>query len=108
MITFNGLKYYKNDSDLVDTLFQTGATGSGNYKLYKNRIELTSGSGSVLAIVRERGIFKDASSVILSSKGSNGRYLHSTSSADDKLFNIPSDYMAKLEQANKLLIDNNI
>lgn len=108
MITFNGLKYYKNESDLVDTLFQTGATGSGTYKLYKNRIELTSGNGRCIAVVRERGRLEGASSVILSSKTSTGRYMQSTTSSDEKLFNIPTGYMAKLEQANNLLIDNNL
>lgn len=109
MIEFNGRKYAKNESELIDSLFTTGGTLDGTYKKYHNRIELTHGNKEhCIAIVREKGIYKDATSSMVVSKANNGRFMYSTSSWDDKLFNIPDSYMAKLDNANSLLKQFNL
>jgi hypothetical protein len=108
MIEFNGRKYAKNESELIDSLFSTGGTLDGTYKKYHNRIELTHGSGDTIAVVREKGIYKDATSSMVVSKANDGRFMYSTSSVDDKLFNIPNSYMAKLDNANSLLKQFNL
>lgn len=107
-IIFNGREYGINEEAVIDSLFNRDGTLDGTYKKYKNRIELTANNGSTIAIGREKGIYKDASSVIISSKGNNGYYMHSTSSIDDKLFNIPSGLMEKLDNANTLLKQFNL
>ena len=38
MITINGRKYAKNDSEFTDTLFDKDGTAQGFYKKYKRRI----------------------------------------------------------------------
>jgi hypothetical protein len=109
MIEFNGRKYAKNESDLIDSLFTTGDTLDGTYKAYHNRIELTHGNKEhCIAIVREKGAYKDATSSMIVSKADNGRFMYSTSSIDDKLFNVPSSYMDKLDNANRLLKQFNL
>lgn len=109
MIEFNGRKYAKNDSELVDSLFTTGGTLDGTYKKYHNRIELTHGNKEhCIAIVREKGVYKDAISSIIVSKVNKCRFMYSTSSIDNKLFNIPNSYMAKLDNANALLKQFNL
>ena len=98
MIKLYGQTYVKNTSALVDTLFNPRGTANGTFKRYRNRIELTHTSGEVLAVV------KAVDGIVLSTKA-NGRYMHSTTSKADKLFNVPSSYMAMVEQAGELLQD---
>ena len=95
-IKLYGQTYTKNDKALVDTLFNAGGTANGTFKRYKNRIELTHTSGEVMAVVRA------IDGVALSTKA-NGRYMYSTTSQADKLFSVPDSFMAKIEQADKLL-----
>ena len=95
-IKLYGQTYAKSDKALVDTLFDANGTANGTFKRYKNRIELTHTSGEVMAVVRA------IDGVVLSTKA-NGRYMHSTTSQADKIFNLPSGFMAKIEQADKLL-----
>ena len=96
--------YCKDDNAVVETLFTSGVTANGTYKVLKNRIELKHTSGATIAIVRERGRHKDATSALVVSK-SGERFSFSTSLIDERLFNIPDSYMAEKEQANALLLD---
>lgn len=40
MITFNGVKFAKNDKEMTDSLFQQGGTCAGFYKVTKRGIQL--------------------------------------------------------------------
>jgi len=95
-IKLYGQTYAKNDKALVDTLFHANGTANGTFKRYRNRIELTHTSGEVMAVVRA------IDGVVLSTKA-NGRYMYSTTSQANKLFSVPSSFMAKIEQADELL-----
>ena len=98
-IKLYGQTYVKTTSDLVDTLFNPSGSANGTFKRYKNRIELTHTSGEVLAVV------KAVDGIALSTKAEDGRYMHSTTSKADQLFNVPSGYAAMVEQAGQLLQD---
>ncbi len=96
-IKLYGQTYVKNTSDLVDTLFNPSGSANGTFKRYKNRIELTHTSGEVIAVI------KSVDGIMLSTKANDGRYMHSTTLKADQLFNVPSSYMAMVEQAEELL-----
>lgn len=100
-IKLYGQTYAKNDKALIDTLFNANGTANGTFKRYRNRIELTHTSGEVMAVVRA------IDGIVLSTKA-NGRYMHSTTSQADKLFSVPSSFMATIEQADELLQSCNL
>ena len=109
MINLYGQIYVENNSQLVHTLFDTGNTANGTYKLFKNRIELTHTGGEILAVVREKGGAQLPSHTILSSKcRKSSRYIYSCSTLAEQLFSIPSGYANSLSQANDLLIEHSI
>ena len=99
-IKLYGHTYTKNESNLVDTLFNANGTANGTFKQYKNRVELTHTSGEVVAVVR----CKDGE-VVLCTKSEDGRYMHSTTSQAGKLFGIPDSFMEQIDQAGELLQD---
>jgi len=98
-IKLYGQTYVNNTGYLVVTLFNPSGTANGTFKRYKNRIELTHTSGEVVAVI------KAVDGIVLSTKADDGRYMHSTTSKADQLFNVPSSYMAMVGQAGKLLQD---
>lgn len=50
MITINGVKFAKNESEFIDSLFSE-KTCYGTYKTYKNRIMLYDAQGNLFAAV---------------------------------------------------------
>ena len=109
MINLYGQTYVKNNSRLVNTLFETGSTANGTYKLFKNRIELTHTSGEILAVGRERGRAQLPSyTVVVSKCVKSRRYMYSATNLAKQLFAIPESYTDLCSQANDLLIEHSI
>jgi len=55
MIILNGKKFAKNDTEFVDSLFQTGGTCDGFYKANKKSIHLMNMQGERIATINKYG-----------------------------------------------------
>ena len=109
MIKLYGQTYVKNNSQIVTTLFDTGGTANGTYKVFKDRIELTHTSGEILAVGRERGGAQLPSyTVVVTKCGKSRRYMYSYTNLAKQLFSIPESYIESQSQANDLLIEHSI
>ncbi len=66
MLTFNGKKYARNESELVDTLFKSGGTANGLYKTTKNKTLLYKPNGELFACIshnQKQGYFAVSASI---------------------------------------------
>ena len=71
MIVLNKKKFVKNDSELIETLFQkTGGTGVGYYKVLKYKIKLYNIQKELIGVITKNGVLAKASKI-------NGRYWYS-------------------------------
>ena len=83
MITFNGNKFAKTESEFTNSLFESGGTCLGYYRKVKGGIKLLDHNKELFAFIVSRG----HESFIVSAtqkKGKRAVYMFSTSSIDDK------------------------
>jgi hypothetical protein len=83
MITFNGLKFAKNNSELVDSLFTSGGTCAGLYKRTMNGTKLYRPNGELFAYIvhnPKQGYFVVSAGM----REDRPFYMYSTCSIDEK------------------------
>lgn len=94
MLIFNGLKFAKNDAEMVNSLFAGGNTCAGFYKQIKSGFQLLNLQKELFAFVSPgKGL------VVSAARCANGkpRYLFSTCSLDEKYLNLPESYTATID-----------
>lgn len=101
MLLFNGLKFAKNENEMIDSLFNAGGTCAGFYKKLKNGFQLFNLQKELFAFVFP------ARGLVVSAYMYEGRahYMHGCNSLAEKYLNLPDSYMAKCqacEQAKEL------
>ena len=105
MIEINGIKFAKNESDFVSSLFNPSGTATGFYKRYKQRIIFSDKDHKpIAALVRNR----HGSHFVGCSKTEQGiRYMYSMDSLSEKLFGMDKmGYMESMEFIERLTKDN--
>lgn len=68
MITLNGKKFAKNDSEFIDSLFHSGGTCVGYYKVMRRAVILMDHNKKRIGCVNWDGVLASAT------KGKDGRY----------------------------------
>jgi len=61
MIILNNTKFVKNNSKLVDTLFQEGGTAKGYYKAFKAKVELFDLQNNLIGVITKHKVLARAS-----------------------------------------------
>jgi hypothetical protein len=78
MLLINGLKFAKNNAEVIDSLFQGSTTAHGIYKVRRGRgrvaIELRSIQGEPMALISPDGVF-----VTAHKDGGKTRYMYAMS-----------------------------
>lgn len=99
MITLYGKKYAANDAEFTSTLFDTGGTANGYYKVRKNGIYLFDMQGNERAFIR-----KDGLGPVSVTRNHNGKrfYGFSTSTLDERWLGVPDSYSALVKGAEEL------
>ena len=91
MITINGTKWASNDSEFVDTLFDTKGTAEGFYKRLKNKI--------IFALVKNN----HGSFLVNCAKENKGYfYQYGLGSIYEKMLGVPSGCSDSVDYVNKL------
>ena len=99
MITFNGLKFAKNNSELVDSLFASGGTCAGLYKRTKNGTKLYMPNGELFAYIvhnPKQGYFAVSAGI----RNGKAFYLFSTTGAGERYLKL--DTVPYLEQSDMI------
>lgn len=97
MIEFNGVKFAKNNKELVESLFHAGGTASGTYKHTARGTKLYKGNGELFAYVvhnDKQGYF------VVSASLHNAKpfYMYGMNSLDAKYLGLDSlGYMAQYD-----------
>ena len=110
MITINGKKYAKNDSEFADTLFTQGGTAVGYYKKRKNGVLLLDMQKRPFAFVVVNK-YGDEPFIVSCSQTDEGiRYMYSTTLADEITLGMPQpcDYRATRALAYQIARDGGV
>lgn len=76
MININGKQFAKNDSEMIDTLFNGNATAIGFYKVGKNQINLMNHQKERIGVINRHGVLCKATKV-------DGGYWYSLATIDE-------------------------
>ena len=100
MITINGTKWASNDSEFVDTLFDTKGTAEGFYKRLKNKIIFSDMQNKVIfALVKNN----HGSFLVNCAKENKGYfYQYGLGSIYEKMLGVPSGCSDSVDYVNKL------
>lgn len=104
MITFNGVKFAKNNKEMTDSLFQQGGTCAGFYKVTKRGIQLTDLQRNIIAFIVNNGYGERF--IVSATRMDNGRirYMFSTCSNVDKLLNLEAlGYMGTIKECERII-----
>lgn len=87
MLEINGKKYAKNDSEFIDSLFQTGGTCYGFYRKVRGGVKLMDHQKNIFVFIVNN---KYNEQFFVSASALNGKtyYMNSTSSIDDKILGL--------------------
>lgn len=101
ILNINGVKFARNDSAFVKTLFDNDGTACGLFKIRKRGIEFMKPDGKLFAFLSAS---KDCEKFFVSAFKTDGkkRYMCSTSREADKMLNLSElGYRDKIELARK-------
>jgi hypothetical protein len=97
MIVFNGMKFAKNQTELVNSLFNTGGTCSGLYRKTKNGTKLYKGNGELFAYIvhnDKQGYFV----VSACEHDGKARYMFGLCSLDEQYLGLSGKGMAETKE----------
>ena len=97
MLNFNGLKFAKNEKELVDSLFTAGGTANGLYKRLKRHTLLYKPGGELFACIihnHKQGYF------VVSASEREGKpfFMYALCSDDERYLGLASIPLCKQEQ----------
>ena len=101
MLTINGKKYAKNESEFVSSLFDKTGTCSGFYKKSKGKILLSDMQGNVFAAIICNDNFKG---VVNARKSESGAifYQYAASEHIEKMLGVPEKYSMQAEYCENI------
>ena len=104
MITINGKLYAANDKEFISTLFQTGGTAYGYYKVKKNGILLMDMQKIPFAFVVNNKHGEQFFVSCIKQEDGRIRYFYSTTGRDETILGLDKlGYMAGLELARNVI-----
>jgi len=107
MIIFNGNKFAKNDNEFTSSLFESGGTCVGFYKVTSRGIQLRDMQKNIIAFIVNNG--HGERFIVSATRQNNGkiRYMFSTCNKVDKLLNLDKlGYMAKIKECERVITNN--
>ena len=60
MLTINNIAFASSKNELVNSLFHSGGTASGYYKIKKHSVEFFKANGEIIACLTKYGVFARA------------------------------------------------
>lgn len=88
MLVFNGLKYAKNESEFTNSLFESGGTCNGFYKVVNGGIRLMDMQGEVRAFIAKNDGGFVVSARRVPSMNNRIRYMFGTMDDDEQWLGI--------------------
>ena len=104
MITFNGVKFAKNEKELTDSLFQSGGTCAGFYKVTKKGVQLMDLSKALIAFIVNNGYGERF--LVSANRLDDGRvrYLFSTCHKIDRLLLLEElGYKGTIQECERII-----
>ena len=103
MININGRTFVKTVDDFVNTLFTSGGTATGYYKVMKKGVRIYDKNNNIIAFIVNNG-YNDRFIVSATDTPNGIRYSMSTSSLLDKTLGLDKlGYMETMDLADEVL-----
>ena len=104
MITFNGIKFAKNDKEFTNSLFNEGGTCEGFYKVTKRGVQLLDMQKNIIGFIVNNGYSQRFLVSATRLDGGRIHYMYGTSTQLDRFLNLKDlSYMGTIKECERII-----